>query len=118
MTHVKSFFAFSSLLLLTCNPFDLVAAPVLTSEAVESRRVERIDVQAENLPPNATFDPKPVLEKLDTKVGDPFSPSVFDTDLKTLAEQYDRVEPEVQMRSGEVFITLKVWLRPTIRSIT
>jgi outer membrane protein insertion porin family len=118
MTHVKNFFVFSSVLFLTCTPFNLISAPEIASETVESRRVDRIDVQAENLPANASFDPKPVLEKLKTKVGDPFSPSVFDTDLKLLAEQYDRVEPEVHTRAGEVFITLKIWLRPTIRSIT
>ncbi|MBP7074452.1 MAG: outer membrane protein assembly factor BamA [Rhabdochlamydiaceae bacterium] len=118
MTHVKNFFVLSSVLLLTCTPFQLQSAPEIAAEAVESRRVDRIDVQVENLPPQASFDPKPVLEKLNTKVGDPFSPSVFDADLKTLAQQYDRVEPEVEVRSGEVFITLKVWLRPTIRSIT
>lgn len=118
MTHVKSFFALSSLFLLTCTPFELTADSEIAAEMIDSRRVDRIDVQAENLPVNASFDPRPVLEKLKTKVGDPFSPSIFDTDLKLLAEQYDRVEPEVSMRSGEVFITLKVWLRPTIRSIT
>jgi outer membrane protein insertion porin family len=118
MTHVKNFFVYSSLLLLTCTPFDLAADDDISTVSIESRHVERIDVQAENLPANASFDPKPVLEKLNTKVGDPFSPTVFDTDLKTLAGQYDRVEPEVHTRNGEVFITLKVWLRPTIRSIT
>lgn len=118
MTKVKNFFVLSSVLFLTCTPFELTAGPEVAAEVIESRRVDRIDVQVENLPPNASFDPKPVMEKLKTKVGDPFSPSVFDTDLKALAEQYDRVEPEVYTRSGEVFITLKVWLRPTIRSIT
>src|SRR3569832_901735 len=113
MLNVKNFFTLSSLLFLTCTPFELTAGPEVAAEVIENRRVDRIDVQAENLPPNASFDPKPVMEKLKTKVGDPFSPSIYDTDLKTLAEQYDRVEPEVYTRSGQVFITLKVWLRPT-----
>lgn len=114
----KNFIAFSSLLLLTCTPFDYISATEISSESIESRLVQRVDVQIENLPVDSSFDPKPVLEKLKTKVGDPFSPTVFDSDLKTLAEQYDRVEPEVTTRSGEVFINLKIWLRPTIREIT
>ncbi len=62
------------------SPFDLHAIRLgcrccyISTVSIESRHVERIDVQAENLPANASFDPKPVLEKLNTKVGDPFSP--------------------------------------------
>lgn len=118
MAHVKSLFSLTSLFLLTCTPFETQATPLIAAESVESRRVDRIEVQVENLAQGASFDPKPVLDKLKTKVGDPFSPAVFDTDLKTLAQQYDRVEPDVQIRSGEVYISLKVWLRPSIRSIT
>lgn len=118
MTHIKNFITFSSLLFLTCTPFDLFSNGEIFSESIESRRVDRIDIHVENLPPADSFDPRPVLEKLKTKVGDPFSPTVFDSDLKALADQYDRVEPDIAVRSGEVFITLKIWLRPTIREIT
>ncbi len=119
MTNVKNFFVYSTLLFLTCTPLELISSTAdVSSVNLEINLVKRIDIQAENIPPNSAFDPKPVYDKLDTKVGDPFSASVFDTDLKTLAEQYDRVEPDVQIRSGEVYITLKVWLRPTIHSIT
>ncbi len=90
----------------------------MLAEAYESRRVERIDIQAENLPAATSFDPRPVLEKLKTKVGDPFSQLVFDSDLKALSEEYDRIEPQIEVNSGEVFVTIKVWLRPSIRKIT
>jgi outer membrane protein insertion porin family len=90
----------------------------LLAEAYESRRVERIDIQAENLPTGTSFDARPVLEKLQTKVGNPFSQLVFDSDLKSLAANYDRIEPQIDVSGGEVFITIKVWLRPTIRKIT
>ena len=88
-----------------------------TSESYDDQQVGKIDVVAENLPANASFDQKNALNRLKTKVGDPFSQTVFDADLKTLAEEYDRVEPIIEVHNGEVYITLKVWPRPHIRSI-
>ncbi len=122
MVNVKKILSYSSSILFTCSPFQLVyAAPnssPLAAEAYESRRVERIDIQAENLPADASFDARPVLEKLKTKVGDPFSQHVFDSDLKALSDEYDRIEPQVEVDNGQVFVNIKVWLRPTIHSIT
>ena len=94
-----------------------VAAAYSSIEAFESRKIANIDVQAENLPPNASFDPKAVLSKLKTKVGDPFSQMTFDSDLKTLSDEYDRVEPNIVVQNGEVYLTIKVWPRPMIRTI-
>jgi len=115
---MKNFIAISSLALLTCAPFSLPASYPTHEEAADHKQVGRIDIQVENLDPNNSFDTRTVLEKLKTKVGDPFTPAIFDTDLKTLAAQYDRVEPDLRVQSGQVLISLKVWLRPTIRSIT
>jgi outer membrane protein insertion porin family len=117
MLNVKKIFLFSSAVLFTCSPFAQIYSAPLLAEAYESRPVERIDIQAENLPPGSSFDPRPVMEKLQTKVGDPFSQLVFDTDLKTLSEEYDRIEPDIEVKNGAVFVTLKVWLRPTIHKI-
>ena len=86
-------------------------------EVFEEKRIAQIEIQPENLPPNVSFDPKMVLSRLKTKVGDPFSQSTFDNDLKTLSNEYDRVEPVVQVNNGEVYLTIKVWPRPTIRTI-
>ena len=88
-----------------------------TSESYDDQQVGKIDVVAENLPANASFDQKNALNRLKTKVGDSFSQTIFDADLKTLAEEYDRVEPIIEVHNGEVYITLKVWPRPHIRSI-
>ncbi len=118
MPSIKKIIAFSSLFLLTCQPFDLFPEFSPSSDMLENQHVERVDIQVENLPLGASFDPKPVLEKLKTKVGDPFSPAIFDSDLKTLADEYDRVEPQVKTQGSHVSVTLKVWLRPTIREIT
>jgi outer membrane protein insertion porin family len=118
MTNVKKIVLFSSAILLTCAPFEQIYSnPIAAAEFYESQRVERIDIQAENLPKGASFDPRPIQEKLKTKVGDPFNQLVFDGDLKALSDDYDRVEPQISNQNGDVFITLKVWLRPTIHKI-
>lgn len=117
MVNVKKIFLFSSAVLFTCSPVQQIFCAPLVAEAYESRRVQRVEIQAENLPPGSSFDARPVLEKLKTKVGDPFSQSIFDTDLKALSSEYDRVEPQIEVQGGEVLVTIKVWLRPIIRNI-
>ena len=94
-----------------------MAANPTSVEAFEDRKIANIDIQAENLPPNASFDPKKVISRLKTKVGDPFSQMTFDSDLKALSDEYDRVEPNIEVNNGEVYLTIKVWPRPMIRTI-
>lgn len=101
----------------SCAPFAPLAAYSSSVEVFENKKIAHIDIQAENLPPNASFDPKTTLSRLKTKIGDPFSQMTFDEDLKTLSDEYDRVEPIVQVNNGEVYLTIKVWPRPTIRMI-
>ena len=113
------FFIYLSLIALTCMPAThLRAAEYTPVETLEYRKVASIDVVFETSATNVSYDPKTVLNRLDTKVGDPFSQLAFDKDLKLLSEEYDRIEPVVTVQSGEVYITLKVWPRPTIRTIT
>jgi outer membrane protein insertion porin family len=114
----KTLLIYLSLVAFTCSltPQTMAAYPS-SVEAFEDRKVANIDVQAENLPINASFDPKAVIARLKTKVGDPFSQMTFDSDLKALSEEYDRVEPIIQVNNGEVYLTIKVWPRPTIRTI-
>ncbi len=114
----KRFLVWLSLLCLaTSSPFSVHADSFVQSEAYERLPVGNIEVSAEHLPPNASFDAKTVLSKLKTKVGDPFSQMTFDEDLKTLAEEYDRVEPSFEILNNQLYITLKVWPRPSIRKI-
>ncbi len=108
-----SFFALTS--------FSLAETPSLALAEVEMNEmqtVSQIDIFVENLPTGASFDSKAVLAKLKTKVGDPFSQSIFDSDLKALAEQYDYIEPSIEIRESKVFITLKIWLRSIVRNIS
>lgn len=121
MVNVKKIVLFSSAILFTCTPYEqLHSRPtdlIGSTEPYESQHVERIDIQAENLPTGTSFDPRPVQEKLKTKVGDPFSQLVFDSDLKALSDQYDRIEPQITTVNGNIYITIKVWLRPTIHKL-
>ncbi|SRR5581483_8528840 len=114
----KKLLVYLSLISFTCSPMpSLMASYSASTEAFEDRKIANIDIQPENLPPNASFDSKTVLSRLKTKVGDPFSQITFDSDLKTLSEEYDRVEPNIRVNNGEVYLTLKVWPRPVIRTI-
>lgn len=58
-----------------------------------------------------------IQSRITTKEGGFFSQSDFDSDLKILVRDFDQVEPEVQSIGGSVQITIKVWPKPTIRSI-
>lgn len=98
-------------------PIQPTFATIAPTEAYESRNVGNIDITVEYLPPNASFDPKIILSKMKTKAGDPFSQLTFDSDLKMLSNEYDRVEPTLEINNGEVYITLKLWPRPKIRTI-
>lgn len=106
-----------SLTLFTCAVPTATYAEAPTIEVREHKRIAQIEISVENLPPNFSFDPKTVQSRLKTQVGDPFSQLTFDSDLKTLAEEYDRVEPSVEVLNGEVYVQLKLWPRPKIRTI-
>ena len=113
----KKVLIYLSLIAFTCAPIHSLMAAYSSVEAFEERKIANIEIQAENLPPNVSFDPKTVISRLKTKVGDPFSQMIFDSDLKTLSDEYDRVEPNIRVQNGEVYVTIKVWPRPTIRTI-
>lgn len=110
-------------LVLSSLCFSLTVQPTLQAEtltmmaAYDRMPIGNIEISAEHLPPNSSFDSKTILNKLKSKKGDPFSQTVFDEDLKTLSEDYDRVEPVLEVVNQNLYITLKVWIRPSIRSI-
>ena len=63
------------------------------------------------------FDPKPILAKLKTKQGDEFSQFTFDNDLKSLSEEYDRVQPVLRVQDDQLVITINLVPRPIIHQI-
>ena len=110
--------------LLYITPFLLATSPICqlhsnqpVVEAYESKRVANIRVKVENLPPGTHFNPSQILSKLHTKIGDPFSQSTFDHDLKSLSEEYDKAQPSISMKNGEIYITIKLWQKPVIRQV-
>ena len=95
----------------------LTTAPLLATELYEDKRVSQIEIVLDSPDPNLTFDAKPVLSRLKTKEGDEFSQLTFDSDLKNLSEQYDRVEPQIRLKDDRVCISIHVTPKPIIHQI-
>lgn len=90
---------------------------LLFAEQLENKTVERIDVLFVDESGETEYNPKYVLTKLRTRASDLFSQSDFDSDLKDLATNYDYVEPSIEVIDTNLYITLKIWPKPVIRSI-
>lgn len=97
--------------------FVLFAFPFVAEAQYEQMRVVRIDIVPENLPDETPFNPANVRTRMRTKIGSYFSQNEFDNDLKSLAQEYDRIEPRIEVINNEIQITLQIWLKPTIRCI-
>lgn len=81
----------------------------------ENQKIEKIEIVSQG--PWENFDENVILTRIKTHQGDFFSQADFDNDLKTLARDYDRIEPIFELVDGKMYITLKIWPKPTIRSI-
>ncbi len=97
--------------LLLINTFGLFGQ----SLQYENQKVEKIEILLQG--PYENFDDTVILSRIKTRQGDFFSQADFDNDLKTLAQDYDRIEPIFEILENKIFITLKIWPKPTIRSI-
>ena len=106
----KTFYSVIFLLCLGLNLFG-------QSLQYENQIVEKVSVEMVNLEGNA-FDACTIIARMKTHEGSFFSQIDFDNDLKTLVQEYDRVEPQVSSVDDKLYITLKIWPRPTIRSIS
>lgn len=83
----------------------------------ENRLIETIDVVFENEGEDSSYSAKQVLSRIKTVAGAFFSQTDFDTDLKTLALEYDHVEPELDLTSQGLRIKLRIWPKPVIKTI-
>lgn len=101
--------AFLSLLFL------LLTSPLSAAEIYDEKPVDRIAITTNQS--DTLFDPSPILSRLKTKEGDPFSSLIFDQDLKALADDYDRVEPYLEIQNGQVVIHIHLIPRPIIHQI-
>lgn len=86
------------------------------SPQYENKIIEKVDIIF-STPSAEETDSKTVTSQMKTAEGRLFSQVEFDNDLKTLSKTFDRVDPSINMVDQKIFITLKVWLKPTIRTI-
>ncbi|MCP5508890.1 MAG: outer membrane protein assembly factor BamA [Chlamydiales bacterium] len=98
----------------------MLDAPILLAysavvETFENKTVAKITLIMES--ENCPFDPQSLKSRMSTKQGDPFHQLTFDTDLKMLAEEYDRIEPSLEVINGQVYITVRLWQKPIIKRI-
>ncbi|MDX8431521.1 MAG: outer membrane protein assembly factor BamA [Candidatus Algichlamydia australiensis] len=108
---------FVSTILLTSAPAFSDYNPYPSVESYEQKKVARIQIEIETLGPAGYYDCTPLMTSMRTKEGDPFSQLTFDQDLKALSRDFDRVDPQIQVCSGELFITIRLWQKPVISNI-
>lgn len=83
----------------------------------DQQMIEKLEIIIEQASESTACDVKSVLARIKTKANDRFSQQDFDNDLKVLARDYNRVEPELRSIDGKIHIVLKVWPKPTIVNI-
>jgi outer membrane protein insertion porin family len=97
----------------------LVGVPGFGAEQqYENRLVERLEVRLATQQPGEAIDEEALLGRMKTRQGDVFSETDFDADLKMLARDFYRIEPDLKVVSGQLRILLNLWPKPIIRSIT
>lgn len=84
----------------------------------EDQYIEKIEIESANLVEGTICDSAGIKLRLKTKEGDIFSQNDFDNDLKSLVNEFDRVEPSICSVGDKLFIVLKIWPKPTIRTIS
>ena len=83
----------------------------------ENQIVKKIDITVHTTL-GKEAESRPILARMTTKQNAVFMQTAFDNDLKALAQDFDRIEPAVEIEGGEVVITLNLWPKPMIRSVT
>lgn len=84
----------------------------------ENQVIESVEIDMVGIAPGVAFDPCSVTSRIKTRKGELFSQIDLDNDLKTLVIEFDRVEPTLKSVDDKLFITLKIWPKPIIRSMT
>lgn len=109
----------SLLLALMTVTMHLCSPQLVFAEATqyENQIIEKIDICVQGPVSISSFHEKSIQSRIKTKEGQPFSQIDFDRDLKTLIQDYDRIDPELESVAGQMHIILKVWPKPTIRNI-
>ena len=97
--------------------FSSMISPLISAELYDDKKVSHIEIVVDAPDIQSSIDPKPILSRMKTREGDHFSQLTFDSDLKTLAEEYDRVEPSLKVKDGKVYIEIRVTPKPLIHQI-
>lgn len=101
--------------------FFFFLAPFLGSaedSLYDHRIVQSIEVTIINAPTQSEHIQEQILSRIKTTANNYFSQADFDQDLKTLAQEYDHVEPEIELVDAQLRIALKIWPKPVIRIIS
>ncbi|WP_079989342.1 outer membrane protein assembly factor BamA [Candidatus Protochlamydia phocaeensis] len=106
----KIFFVFHFFCLIF---FQFASAQVLQ---YENQTIESVDIIVHTRT-GTISDNNAIATRLGTKQGGFFSQADFDEDLKTLSQDYDRVEPTIETDEEHVHVTIHLWPKPTIRTI-
>jgi outer membrane protein insertion porin family len=89
----------------------------IEQETFENKLIEKIDILIDQIDTSSSIDSKPILAKMKTKTGSLFSQVSFDSDLKTLSEEFDQVIPSLSIHDDKLFIHIKLVPKALIRSI-
>lgn len=96
----------------------LLLAPMIAEcSQYDNQVVTKIDINLVNVPEEASGEQAKVLAKIKTKEGGLFSQYEFDSDLKTLAQDFDCVDPWIEMCDNGLVLHLKIFPKPIIRTI-
>lgn len=82
----------------------------------ENQIIKQIEIIS-HPPSQSSVDSNAVLSRIKTKADGFFSQQEFDEDLKTLSQDFDRIDPIIESSDQKVYITLNIWPKPTIHSI-
>jgi len=82
----------------------------------ENQLIDKVDIEVVGVPAPAIN--KAVLSRIKMHPGELFSQHEFDGDLKALSQEFDQIEPTVESVEGHIYITIKVWPKPLIRTIS
>lgn len=92
-------------------------SPLCAIEYYDDKKVSRIEIIVDTPSGEMATDPKPILARMKTKVGTDFSQVTFDNDLKALSEEYEEVNPEMEIKDGQLTISIHITPKPLIHSI-
>jgi len=90
-------------------PALIAAQPMASPQGKPVGGVEIVTAEGEK--------PTIVEGRLKTHVGGQFDQNQLDGDLKSLSQQYERIDPQIEVRDGQVYVTLRVWPRPLVHEI-